>query len=128
MEFDTKQKILIAIYTEYQKDIPDMRKNIKAHAISIDNKTFFVALEKLENEGYITGVRFIRSDEGIITAFTNDVMMTRDGLEYVETKLNILKTLTGKEKLLKIVKDAPTWGWDQLKDLAARTLAEMAKQ
>ena len=26
----------------------------------VDNKTFFVALEKLENEGYITGVRFIR--------------------------------------------------------------------
>lgn len=104
MEFDSKQKVLIAIYTEYQKDIPDMKNNIKADKLNLDNTVFKIALEKLENEGLITGVQFIRGGNSHIpiSAFTDSVKMTSYGILYVEEKLNIEKTLTGMEKVKKI--------------------------
>jgi hypothetical protein len=36
MKFDTKQKILIAIYIEYQKDKPNMKANIKGTVLGIE--------------------------------------------------------------------------------------------
>lgn len=40
MELDTKQKVLVAIYTEYQKDIPDMEGAISSKVIGIDSNAF----------------------------------------------------------------------------------------
>jgi len=129
MEFDAKQKVLMSIYTEYQKDLPDMKSKIKAATIGLEPNIFKVALEKLENEGLITDVRFIRGGNSHIpiTALTDSIKMTAYGIQYVEEKFKIEKTLTGVDKVKKIAGSAVGWGWDQLKDIAARTLAEMAK-
>jgi hypothetical protein len=129
MKFDTKQKVLLAIYTEYQKDVPDMEKNLKAINLGVDNDAFKLALEKLENENLITGVKFIRGGNSRIPSIVicQFIMMTRDGIEYVEDKIGIKHTLSGSEKLTYILKESASWGWDQIKDIAARTLSEIAK-
>lgn len=129
MELDTKQKVLVAIYIEYQKDIPSMGENIKSKVLGIESEVFTNAITKLINEGYITGVKISRGGIGnkIIAMFVNDMMISRDGIEYVENKIGIEITLTGTEKVKYIAKKAFETGWDQLKDIAAKTLAEMNK-
>ena len=127
MKLDTKQKVLVAIYTEYQKDIPDMRTNIKSKELGIDGEVFAIALDKLLNEGFITGVQFSKSKNKIMATFTDGIMMTRDGIDYVETKLGIEKTLSGMEKVQEMAKKSANWGWNEFKDITVKVLAEMAK-
>ena len=54
MSIDAKLFVLYAIYVEYQKDLPDMRR-VSAEALGIDEDVFIMAVLKLCNEGYITG-------------------------------------------------------------------------
>lgn len=56
MQLDSKQKVLMAIYAEYQKDIPDMDL-VSFESLDMDSKVFYIALDKLENEGLITGTK-----------------------------------------------------------------------
>jgi hypothetical protein len=60
-------------------------------------------------------------------AWTNDVMMSSQGIEYIENKIGLSYVLTGKEKVEFIFKNSVTWGIEQLKDIAAKTLVEMNK-
>lgn len=127
MKLDTKQKVLVAIYTEYQKDIPNMINNIKAKELGIDKAVFEIALDKLMNEGLITGVDFIKSNHQILVTYMDELMMTRDGIEYVETKLGIERTLSGVEKVQEIFKKSADWGWKESKDIIVKVLSEMGK-
>lgn len=130
MELDAKQKVLIAIYMEYQKDLPDMKNNIKADMLGLERDVFKIALEKLYNERLIIDVKLTYggNERVPIMAYTDDIKMTPYGIQYVEEKLKIERTLTGKEKVEGFFKNAASWGWEQLKDIAAKTLAEMSKQ
>jgi len=84
VELDVKQQVLVAIYTECQRDLPDM-KSVKADVIGIPITQIFVALDKLENEGLINGVKFVRGDNGAvpIMAVAYDAKMTSFGIDYV---------------------------------------------
>jgi len=53
-------------------------------------------------------------------------MMSAKGLEYVEQKLSIDQTLSNKEKVDKVMESAGNWGWEQIKDIGTKVLAEMA--
>lgn len=128
MKFDTKQRILIAIYVEYQKDKPNMGNNIGFNVLEIEKQVFEIALKKLDNEELITGVKFSEGGGRILIAFTDNIMMTPQGIEYMETKIGLSHVLPGKEKVEFIFKNAVSWGIEQLKDVAAKTLAEMNKQ
>ena len=128
MEFDAKQKVLLAIYAEYQKDIPDMEKNVTAAIVGIDQKVFMIALGKLENEGLICGTNFANGGGEILCAFLRTTKMTPYGLQYVETKLGIQPEKTGKEKLQEMGKNAASWGWNEAKDIFARVLSELIQQ
>lgn len=127
MKLDTKQKVLVAIYTEYQKDIPNMSYNIKAKELGIDGEVFAIALDKLMNEGLITGVNFNKVNNKILATCMDELMMTRDGIEYVETKLGIEKTLSGTEKVQEMAKKSVNWGWNEFKDITVKVLSEMGK-
>lgn len=127
MKFDTKQKLLIAIYIEYQKDKPNMEANISGTVLVIEKGIFEIALKKLENEKLITGVRFTEGGGKILIAWTRDVMMSSLGIEYIENKIGLSNVLTGKEKVEFIFKNIGNWGIEQLKDVAAKTLVEMSK-
>ncbi|MBN8047286.1 hypothetical protein J0A94_05550 [Paraclostridium bifermentans] len=110
-----------------QKDIPNMINNIKAKELGIDKAVFEIALDKLMNEGLITGVDFIKSNHQILVTYMDELMMTRDGIEYVETKLGIERTLSGVEKVQEIFKKSADWGWKESKDIIVKVLSEMGK-
>lgn len=127
MNLDNKQKVLIAIYTEYQKDIPNMRTITPAN-IGIEVKVVHAAIYKLYYEELISNIRIYKDD--INSPEIDDwghVKMTQKGIEYVEELLNIEKTLSGEEKTKNIIKKATEWGYDQLQTFAAKVLAEMIK-
>ena len=127
MKLDTKQKVLVAIYTEYQNDIPNMSNNIKASELGIDGEVFAIALDKLMNEGLIRGVNFVKVKHKIVATYLDELMMTRDGIDYVETKIGIEKTLSGMEKVQEISKKSIKWGWNEVKDVTVKVLSEMGK-
>lgn len=129
MKLDSKQKVLIAIYLEYQKDIPNMQENIKPSALGMDKDIFNIAIDKLNNEELITGAIITRAGQGnnIVMLWTRDIMMTREGIEYIEEKIGLSHVLTGEEKIKFVTKNLATSGWEQLKDIAAKTLAEISK-
>lgn len=124
MEFDAKQKVLLAIYMEYQKDIPDM-DSVSAKVLGLENTVFLIALDKLENEGLISGTRFARGGGKVLTAYLSETKMTSYGLNYVEAKLSIEPEKTGLEKIKEISKNAVSWGWGEAKDFAAKVLSEI---
>ena len=129
MDLDNKQKVLIAIYTEYQKDLPDMENAITANNLGIGRDVLKVALNKLTNEGLITGVIFSEGGASSVplAAAVDYCQMTGRGIEYIENKLDIKPGLTGSEKVADIIEKSASWGWEQIKDIAAKVLAEMAK-
>lgn len=129
MDLDTKQKVLIAIYTEYQKDLPDMENNIKASNLGLRNDVFKVALRKLTNENLINGVVFANGGDDPVPALAavDYCQMTREGINYIEDKLDIKHNLSGAEKVAKVIEKSAGWGWEQIKDIGAKVIAEIAK-
>lgn len=128
-ELDTKQRVLVAIYTEYQKDLPNMGNNISAYDLGIEYDVFKVALLKLSNEGYIRGADFIRGGQGnkITSVYTREIMMTRDGIDYVEEKLGIKPDMSAGEKVKEVSKTVAAWGYNELKDFAIKVTGEIVK-
>jgi len=131
MELDNKQKILIAIYTEYQKDIPKMDSIISILRQQIDIKVIKVALGKLEDEGYIFGFwdkpKSPGSSDRFIHRTFRFLKITREGIAYVEQKLSISATLSNKEKVESVVKNTAGWGWEQIKDIGIKVSSEIVK-
>ncbi|MED1599773.1 YjcQ family protein [Alkalihalophilus marmarensis] len=125
-KLDTKQKVLVAIYTEYQKDTPDMT-NINAQLLEIEDQVFNIAVQKLFNEGLITDVHLIKVDQSVypVAVRMEWAKMTPYGLEYIENKLGIDPTMSGLEKVKETTKKLGEWGLDQAKDIVSRIAAEM---
>lgn len=129
MALDTKQKVLIAIYTEYQKDLPNMEEAITASNLGLKHDILKVALKKLTNENLISGVVFSNGGESVVPllAAVDYCQMTGRGIDYVENKLDIQPSLSGTEKVTKVIEKTAEWGWEQIKDIGAKVLAEMTK-
>lgn len=126
MEFDAKQKVLLAVYMEYQKDIPNM-KSITAKTVGLEEQVYKIAVDKLSNEGLIRDATLTHGGGKIVSAWLDNVKMTPYGLNYVETKLAIQPEKTGMEKIKEISEKAVSWGWNEAKDFAAKVLAEIMK-
>ncbi|WP_068782004.1 YjcQ family protein [Paenibacillus sp. GM2] len=128
-ELDAKQKVLISLYLEYQKDIPNM-SSIRHTDIGLEYDVFKVAVDKLFNEGFITDLIVTHGGQGLVPIHINLVncRMTRLGIDYVESKLEIEKELSGEMKVKRVIEKVGRWGWDQFKDFGARVLTEMIKK
>ncbi len=127
MKLDTKQQVLLAFYIEYQKDLPNM-KNVNNTALDMDIDVFHVALEKLDNEGYITGLTTLPADNNrFYMVNTNNVKLTRDGIEYVEQNFGIQKELTAENKVKYIVKKCGIYGLQALKLFVSEALAALMR-
>ncbi|MGY5239179.1 YjcQ family protein [Clostridium tertium] len=124
MKIDTKQKVLIAIYNEYQKDIPNMKENVNSKKLGLESEVFSMSLVKLINEGLIIGVKFTKGGGRILGTFLDNMMITSYGIDYVETKLGIEKTLDGFEKMKYIASKCVELGWSEAKDIFTTTLAK----
>ncbi|WP_248928299.1 hypothetical protein [Paenibacillus hamazuiensis] len=96
MEVDLKQKVLLAFYMEYQKDLSNLLK-INHEYIGVSRDLFITALGKLENEELmIFELRYPMNDSQILSY----VSITRRGIEYIEKKFEIDSTLSGSEKIM----------------------------
>jgi hypothetical protein len=128
MELDSKQKVLIAIYTEYQKDLPNM-ENVTHETLGLDYDVFKVAIEKLDNEGMIRDAIIVHggNDPKPLHVSLNLCKMTNYGIGYVEKKLELDQTTSGEQKVKEVIEKTAKWGWEQFKDFGAKTLAEMLK-
>jgi hypothetical protein len=128
LKLDSKQKVLVAIYIEYQKDIPNMFENITSEKLGMSKDVFNIAVEKLQSEELIkdANVSHVMGLEypDVLMDFTK---MTRLGIEYIENKMDIEKTLTNEEKTKNVIKKLTEWGYEQLQSLAAKTLAELIR-
>ncbi|GAA0715510.1 hypothetical protein GCM10008904_32430 [Paraclostridium ghonii] len=127
MKLDTKQKVLVAIYTEYQKDIPDMEEEITSEKLGIERSVFIWALDKLVNEEYITEYKKYFKEGEYQEYSLYGMKITRAGIDYVETKLGIDKTLSGMEKVQELTKKSVNWGWNEFKDIIIKVGSEMGK-
>lgn len=132
MELDVKQQVLLAIYTEYQKDIPMIHKEVTANSLGIEKEKFDIAIAKLENEGYINSSKVVTSKKqtegnqwGITMVMLDFTKMTPYGIDYVEKVLDIDNTENAKNKVSRVVEKCSSWGMEQLKDFGARVLSEV---
>ena len=125
MKYDTKQQVLLRIYIEYQKDIPDM-KSINNTEMNMDIDVFNNALKKLNTEGYIKGLHIMSADnEEFYGVRCDEIELTRDGIEYVENKFGIEKELTAADKLKYVTRKCGVFALPALKiiaDAAVRSL------
>ncbi|MFT9848504.1 hypothetical protein [Aneurinibacillus sp. REN35] len=127
MELDTKQKVLLALYTEYQKDLPNM-SSVNYKALELESDVFYVAISKLLTEGYITDAWAIPRAGKMIDAYRLDnCKLTRDGIDYVESKLEIEPTLSGVEKVKAVTGKLAQWGLEQFKDVVVKIASETIK-
>ena len=126
MELDSKEQVLVAIYTEYQKDMPDM-DSITSAGLGIPKKEFSTALSKLRNEGFVDNMKFM--SKGRTNASAIDIceaQMSSYGIEYVEKKLEIEKNLRTSEKVTKVIEKTNQLGLTLLAAFATKALDEIS--
>ena len=126
LELDTKQKVLIAIYMENQKDIPKM-EDITPELFGISKDAFFTSLKRISDEGLVLGIQFSKGDERIMDAAIDNATMSFQGIEYVESKLGIINTEKPIEKIGIVQKIFQKLGLDLLTDYAAKVTVELIK-
>ena len=103
MSIDAKLFVLYAIYVEYQKDLPDMRR-VSAEALGIDEDVFIMAVLKLCNEGYITGAipEYVEQLDYPISVGMTRVMPTQKGIETAAADLGA-DARTGGERVRQLI-------------------------
>ena len=126
MELDAKHTVLFAVYSEYQKDIPDMGA-LTPDLLKLDRRVFNIAFTKLENEGLISGVKTFPPNADIEPSAVSidGVKPTRYGLEYVERKLEIDRMGTGREKLRQLKEKFVDFSWGALQNVVVEILSKM---
>ncbi|MFJ7585614.1 hypothetical protein [Bacillus cereus] len=131
MLVDVKREVLTAMFLEYQKDVPNFNNvHRKFNEAGMDKDTFNMAVLKLENEGYIHNVHFIKgghNPHGILSVRLDNALLTGGTARYMEEQLELNRTDTPEEKsktILRIITDA---GLERLENIAAKIVAEMIK-
>ena len=119
MTNDSKHQVLYALYSEYQKDIPDM-ESIDYLSIGMDVKVFNAAMLKLQNEGYIQGFVWVPPDtmdaRKIVSTSRKNVFLTGKGVSYVEKLAGIAENESAPNKIKTLALKAGAFGMDILKE------------
>lgn len=119
MKLDSKQQVLLALYIEYQKDLPKM-ENVTCTSLNMDIDVFNAALRKLSTEKYIEGLSIFSADnDEFYSADTHDVYLTHSGIEYIEKNFGIKKELKSTDKIKYVIKKCGIMGLQALKMFAA---------
>ena len=118
MTIDTKHQVLYALYSEYQKDVPDM-ETVHAEVLDLKVVVFNAALLKLQNEGYIQGFDWQPPEtmdaRKIISSYRKNIYLTRKGVEYVEKLASIAESMPSRKKIAELAKQVGLFGMDILK-------------
>lgn len=125
-DLSSKMQVMVALYAEYQKDLPNMSE-VTNKSIMMDVDVFYVALDKLQNEGYITGCEFYSADGNrFYGVSTENIRLTRDGINEVEYLMCLEEEKSGKERLKKLAKVCGLLGLTGLKWFIVETLKHIA--
>jgi hypothetical protein len=131
MIVDTKREILTALFVEYQKEIPNFSNvHRKFSEAGIDRNVFNMAILKLDNEGYIHNVDYVkggRNPHGINSVRLDHALLTGQTVNYLEEKLELEDVENGAEKSQNILKRFTDAGFERLENIIAKTVAEMIK-
>ena len=126
MKLDTKAQVLLALYIEYQKDLPKMQ-NVTCTSLNMDVDVFNAALRKLSTERYIEGLDIFPADNDEFYAVsTENVYLTIDGIEYIEKNFGIKKELTSSDKIRYIAAKCGVLGLQALKAAAINAFAHIS--
>jgi GTP-sensing pleiotropic transcriptional regulator CodY len=87
-KLDTKWRVLLAIYNEHQKDVPNMQENIAADKLLLNQNVLVMALRKLDNEGLIKDIEFLWINGTMQEVFIYDMLITVRGMELAEQILH----------------------------------------
>lgn len=128
---DGKREILTAMYIEYQKEIPNLN-NVKLKFIEagMDKNEFNVAVLKLENEGYIHNVSYVkggRNPFGIHSVDLDHTLLTKETVKYLETKLEVDINQNNVDKSNNILKRFSDAGFERMENIISKTIAELIK-
>ncbi|MFI8493313.1 hypothetical protein ACIGC1_10440 [Peribacillus butanolivorans] len=131
MIIDTKREIFTALFLEYQKDVPNLN-NVQRKFIDggMDRDTFNVAILKLENEGYIHNVDFIKGGMrpyGINSVRLDNALLTPYAVKYMEERLEIESSDEPEEKSKTILKKFTEAGYERLESVLVKIAAELIK-
>lgn len=98
--------------------------------LDMDSQVFRIAVDKLQSEGFIIGakIHFPAGNPYPDKLIPHFIKMTREGIEFVEEKMEIQRSWTSKEKVEDLKIKFGKLGWDALSDFAAKTLVEILKQ
>lgn len=108
-QLDAKMRVLTAIYAEYQKDVPNMRR-IDDTLLRMDRDAFLSAVIKLQNEELVKGLITKPPEEMQIGAVEEidmrRVMPTVEGMKTVEHFVQYGTTDTAEARLERLKKAA----------------------
>jgi len=95
MELDEKIQVLVAIYMECQKPLPNIPKSINYETVGLDKLVFNSAIAILENEGYINGSILLG---GINLLMPESVKIKKTGI--TSKGINLVQEMMGIDEML----------------------------
>ncbi|KLU62979.1 hypothetical protein CEB3_c06420 [Peptococcaceae bacterium CEB3] len=112
---DSKQRVLLALYTEYQKDIPEFTR-LDHEVLGLSRDVFHCAMKKLLDEEFIENAHLIwGEDRSIPLGVVLDVVkLTPSGIRYIEELFALNRTLPGRDKVGAILTAAEAWDGEPL--------------
>jgi hypothetical protein len=112
MELDEKIQVLVAIYAEYQKPLPNIPKSINYETVSLDKLVFNSAIASLENEGYINGSVLLGGINLLIPEIVKikKTGITSKGINFVQEMMGIDEMLNKNQKAEAVKKYAGKCG------------------
>lgn len=86
---DLKDRVLLAMYDEYQKGNADMRRTVRPERLQLEPSTFNRQIQALQTEGFIRGAVLVRDRDSIFPeqVILNRVALTNYGLHYLKSNL-----------------------------------------
>ncbi|HDO9489759.1 YjcQ family protein [Clostridium sp.] len=130
MEISNFDYVLLSIFEEYTKDKYTEYERINQRELELETEEFIRILKELDNEGYISGLKFNgRGNFGV--PWVDRIVLTDKGLLYIS---NIGKENHGNEigyertekntKISSLLKLA----YDELKDVGTTVFAKVLKE
>lgn len=84
---NAENRVFLELYTEYNKDIPNMR-SINAWNLGMQENIFNYALQKLQDKNIISGLKVTRGYDGtILKVYLDGVRLTENAGEYYNTMI-----------------------------------------
>ncbi|MDL2281337.1 hypothetical protein LJC10_05745 [Selenomonadales bacterium OttesenSCG-928-I06] len=117
--------LLVALYIEHNSKVPRL-ESINANVLKMDEASFFKAINHLNNNDLISGVKVKlgSDDRNMVTLIIDELELTDFGLEKAEELIKVCSRMSKVQKLGQIVSIAED---DSLKRVVPLAIEAMKK-